>query len=194
MVIIVIVMMMLTVVVMMMIVLVMFIVVVMLTVFLVLEFIAVMLLYLLYPCSGGCYGVKVEHACAENLVEVYVAIVARDNLRFRLDGTYYLLDTLQFLWSHLGSLVEEDDITELNLLDNEVLDVLLVALGSEKRLSAAELVLHAQGIHHGNDAVELWRAALVVLRSHGRYAADGLGYWSRLADTACLNDYIVELL
>ena len=52
----------------------------------------------------------------DNLVEIYIAVVALEDFSLWLDGTNDLLEFLQFLRLYLGSLVEQDDVAELNLL------------------------------------------------------------------------------
>ncbi len=85
------------------------------------------------PCSGGCHFVKVEHARVQDLVEVHVAVVTFDDVRLGLDGANNLLDACQLLRFHFGSLVEQDNVAELDLLDDQVLDVLFCNVGLLKR-------------------------------------------------------------
>ena len=85
------------------------------------------------PCSGGCHFVKVEHARVQNLVEVHVAVVTFDDICLGLDGADNLFDACQLLGFHFGSLVEQDDVAELDLLDDQVFDVLFSDVGLLKR-------------------------------------------------------------
>ena len=63
-------------------------------------------------------------------------------------------DASQLLGAHLGGLVQQHDVAELYLLDDQVLNVLLVDVGTRQAEAAAELVAHAQGVDHGDNAVE----------------------------------------
>ena len=145
------------------------------------------------PGSGGCHFVKVEHARVQDLVEVHVAVVTFDDVCFGLDGADNLLDACQFFWFHFGCFVEQDDVTELNLLDDKVLDVLFSDVGFLKRCAGAELILHAESINHGDDAVEACQSVHPVFGFHGRDGADGLGDGGRFADARCLYDDVVKL-
>ena len=114
----------------------------------------VVLLDLLNPCGGSRYSVEVEHVGIQDLIELYVAVVAVDNLGLGLKGSYDFSDAPQFLRAHFGGLVQEHDVAEFNLLDDEVLNILLVDVLAGEVETAAELVSHAEGINDGHDAVE----------------------------------------
>ena len=129
----------------------------------------------------------------QNLIQVDLAIIALDNLSLRLKRTNYLLYLSELRRTHLRRLVKKNDVTELYLLDDEALQVLLTYLVTHERISALELVAHTQRIHHGHYAVESRDAVLYELHAHGRDAADGLGDRLRLANAARLYYYIVEL-
>ena len=154
----------------------------------------VMLFYFRYPCSRSGHSIKIEHTSTENLLEIHITIVARYYLSLWLDGTDYLLNTLQFFGSYLRSLIKQDNVTELYLLNDKVLDVFLVTLCSKQRLATTEFILHAQGINDGNDAVKTWYAILTHLLSHAWNRVYCLGNRSRLTDAAGLNNDIIELL
>ena len=64
-----------------------------------------------------------------------------------------------------------------------------------KIFSASEFVTHAESIDNCHYAVEL-RSAVACKRAvcHVGNRTDGLGDRGRLADPACLNDYVVKLL
>ena len=114
----------------------------------------VMFLYLLNP-GGRCGNlVEVEHIGIQYLIEFYVTIVAVDDLGLGLEGADNLSDASQFLRAYLGSLVQQHDVAEFNLLDDEVLDILLVDVLTSQVKSAAEFVSHAEGIDDGHDTVE----------------------------------------
>ena len=114
----------------------------------------VVLLDLLNPGGGSRYSVEVEHVGIQDLIKLYVAVVAVDNLGLGLKGSYDFTDAPQFLRADLGGLVQEHDVAEFNLLDDEVLNILLVDVLAGEVEAAAELVSHAEGIDDGYDAVE----------------------------------------
>ena len=93
----------------------------------------------------------------------------------------------------LQSLVEQDYVAELYLLENQVLDILLVQVLPHEAVSAGELVLKPESVHYGHYAVQAGEdAAVLQPRVHPGHGADGPGYRLRLADTAGLYDYVVE--
>ena len=136
---------------------------------------------------------EIKQMRVQNLIQVDLAIIALDNLSLRLKRTNYLLYLSELRRTHLRRLVKKNDVTELYLLDDEALQVLLTYLVAHERISALELVAHTQRIHHGHYAVESRNAVLYELHAHGRDAADGLGDRLRLANAARLYYYIVEL-
>ena len=64
-----------------------------------------------------------------------------------------MLDALQFVGFHFGSLVEQNHVAELNLLDDEVDNVLFVDVFLHEVVAHGKLIFHAQGIHHGHNVV-----------------------------------------
>ena len=127
-------------------------------------------------------------------VEVYISIVALKDFCLRLDGADNLLQMLQLLRLYFCRLVQQDDVAELHLLDNERCQVFLIDILLHQVGTVGKFIFHAEGIYHGNDAVEAQDAVLDVLRTERWDGADGLGDRSWLADTACLNYDIVEAL
>lgn len=114
----------------------------------------VMLLDLLNP-GGRCGNlVEVEHIGIQYLIELYVAIVAVDDLGLGLEGVDDLSDTSQLLWADLCGFVQQHDVAKLNLLNDEVLDIFLVNVLARQIQSAAKLIPHAEGIDDSHDAVE----------------------------------------
>ena len=111
-------------------------------------------LHLLNPCSRSGHIVEVEEVCIENPVEIHIAIVAFNDFRLRLQGAYDLACAAQFLGRHLGGLVEQHDVAELDLLHHQVLDVFVVDTRTDEELSGIELVAHAQSVDNGDDTVE----------------------------------------
>ena len=151
-------------------------------------------LYLLYPSGGSSHRVPVKLVCIDNLVKVYVTKVALENFRLGLECAYDVFELVQFGRLHLCCLVEQDDVAEFYLLDNERCKVFLVDVVLHQVIAPAKLVLHAQSVHYGNDAVEAQYTVLDVFGPQGRYGADSLRNRCRFADAACLDDNVVELL
>ncbi len=146
------------------------------------------------PAGGRRHLVVVEKVSVQQLFKRHVRVVALDDFGFRLkladDGLY----ALEFFRRNFRRLVEEDGVAELNLLDNKVLYVFLVDVLHHEGVAAVELALHSHRIDHRHDVVEPADTVLRVEAAEGRYAAyrprDGL----RLADSACLDDDVIELL
>ena len=130
----------------------------------------------------------------QDLVQLYITEVARDDLGLRLKGTYYLAQALQFLWAHLTCLIEQHDVAELYLLNHQILYVFLFDVLLQEIQSACKLIFHAQGIYHGDDAVESWKAVGRILWHELRDGADGLCDGGRFADAAGLYHDVVEAL
>ncbi|CCX55199.1 putative uncharacterized protein [Bacteroides sp. CAG:1060] len=114
----------------------------------------VLSLYFVYPGSGSGHIIEIKHFGIQNGAQVDVAEVALNDARFWLECMDDLLDFPKFVRMHLGRLVQKDDIAELNLFDNQFLKVIFLKIAERKRLPAAELTLHAQGIHYCSDAVQ----------------------------------------
>ena len=108
--------------------------------------------------------------------------------------THDTADASQFLGCHLGSLVEQHDVTELNLLNHQVLDILFVDVRTGEQCTTLKLVAHTQGIYHRDYAVQTGIAVLCQFRIHRGDRADGLCDRTRFADAAGLDDDIVEAL
>ena len=146
------------------------------------------------PCSRTCNAVEIETAGLDEFVQRNIAVVALDNLRFGLDSADNLADMVQFGGTHLRRFVQQNHVAELDLLDNQVLDIVLVQMLFFQAVASSELVPHTQGVHHGGDAVHYGHAVLGVRRSHGRIGTDSLRDRCGLANTAGLDDDIVEAL
>ena len=146
------------------------------------------------PGGAGGNLLVVEETGIQQFVELHVAVVAGNDLCLRLDASDNLPNALQFVGLHIVGFVQQDDVAELYLLDDEVLDVLLVDILCREVCAAVEFVLQAEGIHYGDDAVEVGHTVLRHLGSHAGHRADGLCDGFGLADTAGLNDDVVELL
>ena len=166
----------------------------MLVLILLLVVILVVMLELSYPSGRGSNLVEIEHACVHNLIEVNITIVALQNLSLGLEGTDNLTDTTQFFGSHLCSLVEQDNVAELYLLDYEVLDVLFVDIVSHKIVAAAKLIAHTQRIDNRHDTIKHRGSSFRITGIQLRDGANGLSNGSRLTDTACLDNNIVETM
>ncbi len=146
------------------------------------------------PSGGGGHFVIVEEVGIYQVRDVHVGVVAGDNLRTWLQHPYDVLDAVQLLGLHLRSLVEQDEVTELYLLDDEVLDVLIVNLLFRQAVATGELALQAQAVHHRADTVEARHAVLRILSAHAPHRADGARDRFRLADAAGLYHDVVEPL
>ena len=169
-------------------------IVVIVVIIMVVIIVIMMTLYLLNPGCRRCHLVKVELLGVDNLVQVHVAIITLYDLCFRLNGADNLAHLGQFLLADLRSLVQQDDVAELYLLDDQVLNVLLVNVLTHQVVAVAELVTHTQRIHHGHDAVQLQVAVLHILRTQRGNVDNGLGNGCRFADAAGLDDDVVEAM
>ena len=76
------------------------------------------MLHFLNPTGRGGHIVEVEHLGIDNFVELYIAVVGIDNLCLGLQGSYDFSNVVELVGLDLAGLVEQDDVTELNLLDN----------------------------------------------------------------------------
>ena len=148
----------------------------------------------LNPGSRGGDLVEVEGVGVEEFLEIYVAVVALDDLGLGLQGTDDLADAAELVGCNLGGFVQEYEVAELNLLDDEVLDVVFVEIGAQEVLAAAKLIAHTQGIHDGGDAIQHGHAVAHIFHAHRGDGADGLCDGCRLADAAGLDDDVVEAL
>ena len=101
---------------------------------------------------------------------------------------------LQFLRFNLCSLVQKNDVAELNLLDDERSQIFLINILLHQVAAVGEFILHTQSIYYGNDAVKAQNTILDVLRTEGWDRADGLCNRSRLADSGSLDDNVIETL
>ena len=153
-----------------------------------------MLLHFLYPFGGSGYGIEVEHVGIQYLVEVDVAVVTVDNLCLGLQLVDDAPYTAQFFRTYFRSLVQQYDVTELNLLDDEVLNIFFVNVLTHQVESAAKFVSHTESVDNGHDAVETGNAMLCCFWSHRGNGTDGLRNGTWFADTAGLDDNVVEAL
>ena len=156
--------------------------------------IVVMLFQLGNPCCACCHLLIVKEVGVQQLVELHITIVALDDLCLLLYATHDLAYAFQFVWLDVGSLVQEDDVAELYLLNDEVFDVLFVDVLLGEVRAAIELVFQPQGIHYGDDAIDVWDAILCDFRSHSGHLANRLGDGLWLANAAGFDDDVVELL
>ena len=90
--------------------------------------------------------------------------------------------------------VEQHDVAELYLLNHQILDVFFFDILFQQIQATSELILHAQSIHHRDNAVESWKTISSILRHKLRHRANGLCDGSRFADTAGLYHNVVEAL
>ena len=153
-----------------------------------------MLFYFVDPCGGSRHLLEVEQVCVHQLVEVHVAVVAFHDFRLRLYSLEYLFDSLELLRLHVGSLVQQYHVAELDLLYHEVLDVIVLKVLFLQVVAASELALQSHCIDNRRDAVQSYLAVLGVFRVEVRHRADCLRDRRRLADSACLYHDVVKLL
>ena len=152
-----------------------------------------MALQSLNPRCGCGHFLKIEEAGVQQVVEIHVTVVTLDNAGVGLQVGDDRTDAAQILLAHLADLVQNNHVTELDLLNHQIFNILFVDIGLEQVVAAGKLVLHAQRIHYGSDAVQLGHTALGVLRTHCGNGANGLGNGSRLADAAGLNHNVIKL-
>ena len=150
-------------------------------------------LHFLNPCGRRSRLVKIEQAGMEDLVKIHVTVVRFDDLCGRLDGADNGLDARQLVRRHLGDLVEQDHIAELDLFGNKCRKIFLFGNILE-RLAAIELVTKTESIHYRTDTIEYGQAVLCELRYHLRIRAECLGYRRRFAYTGRLDNDIIERL
>ena len=148
---------------------------------------------LAYPCSGSGHLFEIEKPRIEQIAKRHIAIVAFNDSGTRLQRPDYLAETAALLIGHFRTLIEQDKIAEFYLFDKKVLDILLLKVFAGERIATLEFALHAESVYYGHDAIETRshirpRASL----SHLTHGADSLGDWSRFADTARLDHYIIE--
>ena len=182
-------------VVVMLVLLIVIIVVVMVVVMLVFIFIVIILHRLLYLCDPSCrscHFVKVKQLGVDKQIQGHITVVTRDDFGLGLKGAKHQSDTFQLFRFHLRGLVEQDDITELDLLDDQILDIILLQILVYEVLSSIKFVLQSQGIHHAHDAIQAQETVLDIVGTHVGDGANGLGNRSRFADTTCLDDNVVK--
>ena len=61
----------------------------------------------------------------EDGIDIDLGIIGLNDLSVKLNGANRFLDSLQLLFGDLACLIEQDDVTELELLDDEGFDALL---------------------------------------------------------------------
>ena len=123
-------------------------------VILVLQFITA-LLDLLDPGGAGGNTLKVKHAGIEDVLQFNVTVVTLKYACARLKCADNLADTEQLLGAYFRCLVQQYDVTELDLLDYQVLQVFLANILLYQVIAAAEFVAYAQGIYDSYYAVQL---------------------------------------
>ena len=136
--------------------------------------------------------VKVKESGLKNLIKGDIAVVAINHLCLRLKSLDNAVNSSKLILAHLGGFVYQNYIAELNLLHKQVLNIILFKIRVEQGVAALKLILHAQGVNHGYNAVNVRNAALYVILTHLRDGADGLGYRGRLTNAACLYNNVVK--
>ena len=97
----------------------------------------------------------------------------------------------QLLGSHFCSLVEQDDVTELDLLDHQCLEVFLFRHIVRQSIAPIELIPQTQRVHHSADTVQHRQPVLGKLRHHLRVTAERLRDRCRFANSRSLDDDVV---
>ena len=105
-------------------------------------------------CPGLCLT-EVKSIGIQQLLYIDIGIIALDNLRLGLDFTNNLLYLGKRLGLDFGSLVQKNDVAELNLLNDKVFNVFFTQVLAFQLFSATEFVRHPQCIHDGDNAVQL---------------------------------------
>ena len=93
---------------------------------------------------------------------------------------------------HIGSLVQQHHVTELNLLDHQALQVILLNILFRQCLPAIEFILHSESIDYRHYAVQTRNVILGIWRDQVRHHINSLRDRGRLANPACLDDYVIE--
>ena len=120
------------------------------------------------PACSGLGLTEVKSIGIQQLLYIDIGIIALDNLRLGLDFTDNLLDLGKCLGLDFGSLVQKNDVAELNLLNDKVFNVFITQVLAFQLFSATEFVRHPQCVHDGDNAVQLRRAEFRV------HSPDGL--------------------
>ena len=107
------------------------------------------------PACPGLGLTEVKSIGIQQLLYIDIGIITLDNLRLGLDFTDNLLDLCKRLGLDFGSLVQKNDVAELNLLNDKVFNVFFTQVLAFQLFSATEFVRHPQCIHDGDNAVQL---------------------------------------
>ena len=75
------------------------------------------------PACSGLGLTEVKSIGIQQLLYIDIGIIALDNLRLGLDFTDNLLDLGKCLGLDFGSLVQKNDVSELNLMNDKVFNV-----------------------------------------------------------------------
>ena len=87
------------------------------------------------------------------LIKRHVAIVALNDVGLGLNSSHNLTHLGQLLLADFRNLVQQNHITELYLLDNQVLNVLLIDVLAQQVVATGKFVTHAQHVDNSNNAV-----------------------------------------
>ena len=148
------------------------------------------------PDPGSACGglIEIEEVRVDQFIDIDFAVIGFDDLGNRLKSADGHLDLFEFFLGKKRGLVEEDDVTELDLLDDEVLKVFLTPLGRLKGFAAAKFVAKAKGVGNGKNRVKVIGFAISPLHVFAFHIGDGLGDRDRLADAASLDQDVVVFL
>ncbi len=152
-------------------------------------------LYLAHPGGRGGNLVEFKHAGVDDFVKVNPGIVGFDDSGLWLQGADNGAHPTGLFGANFRYFIKNHYITEFNLTYHEILYIVfVVAVGLIESFAAAKLRGHAQGIDHRADAVKPGHARLRgILAARSGHGAYGLGNRSRLAYSAGLDYYVVEL-
>ena len=117
-----------------------------------------------------------------------------DKLSLRLESADYLFNLLELVLAYEVNLIYDNRVTELNLLDDEVLDVLLVDIVGKQSSAAAELGGQPRRVNNGNDVVKTAKLGDFGVVVGAVEHSDCLCNRNRLADSRCLDEDIIKLV
>ena len=146
------------------------------------------------PSCRHCHFFKIKQMRVDYLIQIHFRIITFNDFSPRLQRPYYLLDAFQLFRLYFRSLVQQNDIAELDLLDNQIFNIFLINVFARQVIAAGKFALQTQRIDYGHDAIQTANTILDVCTSHRRDRANGLCYRFRFADAACLDYDIVETL
>ena len=144
------------------------------------------------PGSRSGHLLEIEHLGIQNQIQIHIAIVALNDFSLRLQSLHNLFQTIQFGARNFRCLVQQYNITELDLLNHQIFKVIFFNILTKQLVAACKLALHTQSIHHRHHTVQTRHSILGVRTTHRRNRADSLGNRIGFTDAAGLNDNVVK--